>query len=251
VDIEEQFHLSRPMLLNLAFRMVGNQQDAEDVLQEAAIIVHQKKGQFRGESTLSTWFFRIVANLSVKAQGTLSRQRINHARLEMESLGNSGVLHQNDDPLDALKSDPETTLIYRQMMATIRAECHYMLLGVLTREQRIVFLLRTRFDMSFATIASILQISESCAKGRMSRAVQGIKRDLREHCSLHSRSGECTCENCARYLAYKHPQLMHNQPPNPVFIAEINQALGQSDITTMYRQLLRHRPLVRPSEDTL
>ncbi len=54
-------HASR--LYNLAYRMVGNAADAEDLLQEIFLLAHRKLGSFKGQSALGTWLYRLATNL--------------------------------------------------------------------------------------------------------------------------------------------------------------------------------------------
>lgn len=53
------------LVFNTAFRLVGNTEDAECVMQETFLKVFQALPQFRGESSLSTWIYRIAANFAL------------------------------------------------------------------------------------------------------------------------------------------------------------------------------------------
>lgn len=53
---------------NMAFRILRNKEDAEDVLQEACVLALRKWRQFRGDSKFRTWFTRIVITSSLMAQ---------------------------------------------------------------------------------------------------------------------------------------------------------------------------------------
>jgi RNA polymerase sigma-70 factor (ECF subfamily) len=50
-------------LYSLTWRMLGNQSDAEDLLQEVFLSAHRKLDSFRGESALGTWLYRLAMNL--------------------------------------------------------------------------------------------------------------------------------------------------------------------------------------------
>src|ERR1051325_6537854 len=52
-------------LFRLAFRMTGNEQDAEDVLQESFLRAYRQLGRFESRANFGTWLYRIVANCSV------------------------------------------------------------------------------------------------------------------------------------------------------------------------------------------
>ena len=53
------------LVFNTALRLVGNEEDAECVMQETFLKVFQSLPQFRGESSLSTWIYRIAANFAL------------------------------------------------------------------------------------------------------------------------------------------------------------------------------------------
>src|SRR5579862_5402937 len=52
-------------VFRLAYRMTGNEQDAEDVVQESFLKAYRQLGRFESRSNFSTWLYRIVANCSV------------------------------------------------------------------------------------------------------------------------------------------------------------------------------------------
>ena len=60
---EEIYRAHSGRLYSVACRMVGNQTDAEDLLQEIFLTAHRKLDSFRGESTLGTWLYRLATNL--------------------------------------------------------------------------------------------------------------------------------------------------------------------------------------------
>ena len=59
---EELYRQHAGRLYNLAFRMLGNPTDAEDVLQEIFLLAYRKLDSFKGESALSTWLYRLAMN---------------------------------------------------------------------------------------------------------------------------------------------------------------------------------------------
>src|SRR3954452_2908081 len=59
---EELYKAHAGKLFSLACRMVGNQTDAEDLLQEIFLSAHRKLDSFRGEAALGTWLYRLATN---------------------------------------------------------------------------------------------------------------------------------------------------------------------------------------------
>jgi len=206
-DFDELVKTYRPRLYGLARRMIGDDETAEEIVQDAFLIVHRKLQDFRGDSSLYTWMYRITANLCLKAKSKLTRERIRLADAEMESL----VISDTDTgqmELSSLRTLPENALLYKELITHIKTECHFYLLGVLTEGQRMVYLLRTQEKLAFKQIGEVLDIGENAAKARMKRAVTLIEEELRTRCSLCNAGGHCSCDDCARYIVYKHPEVL-------------------------------------------
>jgi RNA polymerase sigma-70 factor, ECF subfamily len=60
---EELYRAHAGRLYSVACRMLGNQTDAEDLLQDIFLTAHRKLDSFRGESALGTWLYRLATNL--------------------------------------------------------------------------------------------------------------------------------------------------------------------------------------------
>ena len=60
---EEVYRTHAARLYSVACRLVGNQADAEDLLQDIFLAAHRKLDSFRGESALGTWLYRLATNL--------------------------------------------------------------------------------------------------------------------------------------------------------------------------------------------
>jgi RNA polymerase sigma-70 factor, ECF subfamily len=60
---EELYRAHSGRLYSVAYRMLGNQADAEDLLQDIFLAAHRKLETFRGESALGTWLYRLAVNL--------------------------------------------------------------------------------------------------------------------------------------------------------------------------------------------
>jgi len=62
---EEIYRRHSPRVYSLAYRLTGSLADAEDLLQEAFLLVHRKLDSFKGESALGTWIYRLATNCCV------------------------------------------------------------------------------------------------------------------------------------------------------------------------------------------
>ena len=62
---EEIYRRHAPRVYSLAYRLTGSLADAEDLLQEAFLLVHRKVDSFKGESALGTWIYRLAVNAAL------------------------------------------------------------------------------------------------------------------------------------------------------------------------------------------
>lgn len=235
-DIKQIIKEYNERLFILAVRMVGDEMIAEEILQDAYMIIQSKISDFRGDSTVYTWIYKIVSNLCLKAKSTLSRERILRSQAEMDEMMLNGTLLKNGK-ISQWKNSPEDNMLYQALIAKVRTKCHLILLGLLTKEQRITFILRSHFELSFADIGEVLGIKENAAKSRMNRAVKIIAQDLHSRCSIHNLQGCCDCENCATYIAYKYPEILHEVDIDKQFIEEAKAAFKSSHLEHLYRML--------------
>lgn len=125
----------------------------------------------------------------------MNRQRIRIADAEMENFDATGDFPGQQE-LSTWKNNPELNYLYKELLESVK------------KEQRIVYLMRTHENMSFKEIGEILEIGENAAKSRMRRAVSIIEKDLLTRCSLCNSRGYCSCDICASYIIYKHPEIL-------------------------------------------
>ncbi len=101
---------------NQAYRMLGSHEDAEEATQDVFLRIHHSSDGFRGDSKLSTWIYRITANVCIS--------RLRKKELDMSSLDN-----ELDDDGTTLKDyipgnfeDPETLFENEQKAEFIRSQ---------------------------------------------------------------------------------------------------------------------------------
>lgn len=76
----ELYHRYAKAMLNCAYRILRDQEEAKDALQDAFVKVFRKMAQYRGDSTLGAWIKRIVVNTAINQ----SRKKTPEVRTEME-----------------------------------------------------------------------------------------------------------------------------------------------------------------------
>src|SRR4026207_1272412 len=75
-------------VFRLAFRMTGNEQDAEDVVQESFLRAYKQLGRFESRANFGTWLYRIVSNCSVDL---MRAKQARHDQVRSESLDEAGA----------------------------------------------------------------------------------------------------------------------------------------------------------------
>jgi RNA polymerase sigma-70 factor (ECF subfamily) len=154
-------------LFNLAYDLLGNAQDAEDVSQEAFIKVFRSIADFRGEAQLSSWMHRIVVNLCLNR-----RRKKALSEMELRESFEDGEKHQPIPACDPA-ANPETMTEAELMRAHLRRA-----LDQLSPQQRTVFILRHDEDMPLAEIGKMLKISEGTVKSQLFRALRKLQEAL-------------------------------------------------------------------------
>jgi len=154
----------------LAFRLLPNEDEATDVVQEAFIRVWRHLGRFRPGTRFQTWLFRIVTNLAYdRLRAGRRRERA------MESFAVDGA-DRSEGRLEARISDQE--------MAERIAE----LTDDLPPRQRITFVLRDLHDLSVAEVAAITGMASGTVKANLSYA----RRRIRERLVSETANGDRT-----------------------------------------------------------
>ena len=153
-------------VFRLAYRMMGNEQDAEDVVQETFLKAYRSLKNFEERSTFSTWLYRITSNCALD----LLRKRQRHEqKREPVPLEESEVVAQmpaGDPTPDRLALSAELS---RQMTAAM---------SELSPMERAAFVLRHHEGHSIAEIGRQLGLEPSATKNSIFRAVQKLRRAL-------------------------------------------------------------------------
>ncbi|MEZ5180214.1 MAG: sigma-70 family RNA polymerase sigma factor [Acidimicrobiales bacterium] len=142
----------------LARRLVSDEDDAREVVQEAYLRAFRSIRRFRGDAQFSTWLYRITANCASNQLGR--RRRTRHEPLDDDVV----VADQHPDRDPVLAADAST--LRSRVEAAIEE---------LPPRLRAVVVLRDVYDLNHAEIADELGISESAAKVRLHRARRRLR----------------------------------------------------------------------------
>src|SRR3989442_1114216 len=146
----------------LAFRMTGNEQDAEDVVQESFLRAHRQLGRFQARSNFGTWLYRIVANCSVDLIRARKSRRI-------------------DGGIDDLEAAPELPSVQGPERLARSAELRGrvdLALSDLSPLERAAFTLRHGEGRSIHEIGKTLGLGTSATKHSVFRAVRKLRAAL-------------------------------------------------------------------------
>lgn len=153
-------------VFRVAFRIVGNEADAEEIVQETFLRGYQRLESYQERSAFGTWIHRIAVNCAFN--------RISRPGIDAEyGLGEGNDPEQKTVQVAARDADPERVLLSREI-----SMAQDMALRRLTPIEKTAFVLRHLEDRSISEIADVLNIAPNAAKQAVFRAVQKLRREL-------------------------------------------------------------------------
>lgn len=171
VSEDEFLEKHAALVYNLALRLVGNAADAEDLAQDSLLRALKALQRFRGESSLSTWVYRITVNTwknrvrSEKRRGLWKMVSLN--LFTGEDKDEEPAFKASEPALDSsLETAEKETLVQKSLLE-------------LDEDSRAVIVLREIEGQSYQEIAAALEIPEGTVKSRLSRAREALKEKLR------------------------------------------------------------------------
>jgi RNA polymerase sigma-70 factor (ECF subfamily) len=158
-------------VLRLALHMLGNEQDAQDVHQEAFIKAYRHLSNFRFECSFYTWLYRIVTNLCLDQLRRRKSRREDPATV-LDASGDEMDLMANVTD-DRAMANPGRELERKAMSAAIQSA-----LDELTPRERTVFELKHYQGLKLRTIGEMLSTTEETAKNTLFRATRKLRARL-------------------------------------------------------------------------
>jgi RNA polymerase sigma-70 factor (ECF subfamily) len=155
---------------NIAFRMFGNEHDANDASQEIFIKVYKNLSKFDNKSSFSTWLHRLAVNTCIDEYRKIKRKTQKNISLDdTVSVEDSNIPKQIAD--DSLT--PEQVVIQEEKVMQVREA-----INQLKEEHKVIIILRDIESHSYDEIAQILDCSLGTVKSRISRARNALKKTL-------------------------------------------------------------------------
>jgi len=153
-------------IFRLAYRMTGNEQDAEEVVQETFLRAYRRLNKFESRANFGTWLYRIGVNTAI------DYRRAHQRHLE----GRKPLSAEGEEVLLALPAaDPalDRTVFSSEVQRHVEKA-----LAALSPGERAAFVLRHFEGMSIERIGRTLGLRSSAAKNSVFRAVRKLRRAL-------------------------------------------------------------------------
>ena len=148
----------------LAFRLTGDERDAEDVVQESFIRAYRQLSRFEARSNFATWLHRIVVNC---AMDVLRARRSRRPERTGEPVEDLPDLTSTGEP------SPERLALSTEIRRRVDAS-----MALLTPQEQVAFALRHYEGRSIDEIGRTLGVQNSAAKHAVFRAVRKLRSAL-------------------------------------------------------------------------
>lgn len=228
--LERIITMLQPKVYRLAVRMLWHPQDAEDATQEILIRIITSLATFRGESSISTWAYRVGANYLLSAR----QNRLEEQAYTFEKFGRELDQNLSDPP------SPEDT----RLLEEIKIGCTLGMLQCLDRHLRLAYVLGEILELDHEEAALVLEVSPSAYRKRLSRARSVIVAFMKSKCGLVESRNPCLCNKRVRFAVAAgrvdpHHLLFAQGAGNassfPDVLSELRKLEGARRVAALYR----------------
>lgn len=161
---------------NLLFRMIGRREEAEDLAQEVFVTVFKSIDQFRGDSKLSTWLYRVAANHCKNRIKYLAR-RYDRRTEALDEVAERAAAASGGSPVGAGRIEsPDRALEGAETERIVQTA-----IAALDEDHRLVVVLRDIEELAYDEICAITGLPEGTVKSRLHRARLALKEKLAKH----------------------------------------------------------------------
>lgn len=190
--LEHLVIMHQNLVYNIAFRMLGNHHDSEDLTQEILLRVISNLSSFKGKSKLSTWIYRIAVNSILDYKK--SQPEKNH--ISLSAFAES--IHKTPD-LD-LPDTRYSSYEQKILVEETRLSCLMGMLLCLDRNQRIAYVIGELFGFEDSFASEILEISKAAFRKRLQRARNDLYSFMNNECGLINPANRCICKKKTKAL---------------------------------------------------
>jgi RNA polymerase sigma-70 factor (ECF subfamily) len=158
-------------VFGLAYRMTGNEHDADEVVQETFLRCYKRLDSFESRSTFSTWLYRIASNCALDL---LAKRKQDKTHI-VESDAHEDDLNPEERTLDyaSPQPGPERMLLSAELRQRVADAMQR-----LTTVERTAFVLRHFEGRSISEIGDVLRVKDEAVKNTVFRAVKKMRTEL-------------------------------------------------------------------------
>lgn len=211
------------LVFNLSLRMLGTFPDAEDASQDILLKVMTHLSSFKGESSFSTWVFRIAVN-HLK---DYKKHMFARFPLSFEFYGDD-IQNAGTEDVPDLTQNVEQAILAEEL----KLSCTNVMLQYLDTESRCIFILGTMFRVDSRIAGDILGITPEAYRKRLSRVRKKMADFLTEYCGEYGK-GKCHCADRVNYAIQSRrisPAQLYYQTAVPVQIMlDVKEAMEEID----------------------
>lgn len=160
--------LNKNNVYYLAFDMVNNKEDAEDITQDVFLKAYKSLNSFRGDSKFSTWLYRITVNscLSLRKKNSASRKLEENI---MDDVINKNAINKETSVSQNPERYTEAGFIRKSMEKAIEK---------LSPREKSVFVMRNYKELTFSEISEILKLKLGTVRSLNFRALGKLRIEL-------------------------------------------------------------------------
>jgi RNA polymerase sigma-70 factor (ECF subfamily) len=196
MEFEEIYKEFQPKILNYLSRLVGPN-EAEDMAQVVFAKISRGLSNFKGQSKLSTWVYRIATNTAIDKLRSPAHR---HASVQ-DSLEGNAAIENNSPRIRQAETPPDQKVIRKEM-----SECVREYVDRLPPDHRTVLILKELEEFKNREIADILDISLENVKIRLHRAKARLKQELDDGCDFYQNDeGTLACDRKPILIESKKP----------------------------------------------
>lgn len=211
------------LVFNLSLRMLGTFPDAEDASQDILLKVMTHLSSFKGESSFSTWVFRIAVNHLKDYKKHMFAQ----FPLSFEFYGDD-IRNAKTEDIPDLTQNVEQAILAEEL----KLSCTNVMLQCLDTESRCIFILGTMFKVDSRIAGDILGITPEAYRQRLSRVRKKMADFLTEYCGEYGK-GKCHCAERVNYAIQSHrihpTQLYFQTAVSSEVMLDVKEAMEEID----------------------
>ncbi len=193
ISMEEIVEKYSTYIYNIAYKLTGKPEQAEDIAQETFIKAWKHLDELKEQAALKQWLHTICINEFRMLLRKDTRQKITYID-SIEELEKDGQLLVN--PPENVTEEVQAS----EDVISMRNGCFLAMSRKLSINQRIVFSLIDMFGLSIQEVADILGITPKAVKGLLYRARMNLDSFFQSHCYFLNTENPCRCKAWAEFF---------------------------------------------------